>query len=260
MPAAEGAGRDVGIVQSVDRAVTILEILALEGEAGVTAVAAQLGVHKSTAFRLIGTLEARGMVEQSEDRGKYRLGVGLIRMAGTTAARIDIVQAARPIGTQLAADTGETVNLAVLVDSSALYLDQIAGTATLQPYNWVGQRIPLHATSNGKVLAAALDTDRVDELLPRLTPYTERTITRRRTLHRELAEVRRNGFALAVDELEEGMTAIAAPVRDAHGDITASLSVSGSSFRLDEHTREDVAKLVVAAADEASAALGWVES
>lgn len=250
--------RDTGIVQSVDRAVTILEFLAREGEAGVTTVAEALGVHKSTAFRLIGTLEARGMVEQTEDRGKYRLGVGLIRMAGTTAARIDIVQASRPIGKRLAADTGETVNLAVLVDASALYLDQIAGAATLQPYNWVGQRIPLHATSNGKVLAAALEADEVDRLLPDLKRYTERTITRRRTLHRELAEVRREGYAVTVDELEEGMTALAAPVRDAHGDIVASLSVSGSSFRLTPDSREEIVALVVAAADEVSEALGWV--
>ncbi|WP_375002733.1 IclR family transcriptional regulator [Aeromicrobium sp. CTD01-1L150] len=252
-------GRDVGVVQSVDRAITILEILAREGEAGVTSVADELGVHKSTAFRLIGTLEARGVVEQTDDRGKYQLGVGLIRMAGTTAARIDLVQASRPISKQLAADTGETVNIAVLVDDSALYLDQIAGAATLQPHNWVGRRIPLHATSNGKVLAAALDPDEVDELLPDLPPYTERTITRRRTLHRELADVRRNGHAVAVDELEEGMTALSAPVRDAHGEVAAALSVTGSSFRLDAESRAGVATLLVAAADEVSTALGWVE-
>ncbi|MGJ9413564.1 IclR family transcriptional regulator [Aeromicrobium sp. CF4.19] len=251
--------RDTALVQSVDRAITILEILARDGEAGVTDVAGELGVHKSTAFRLLGTLEHRGVVEQSDERGKYRLGVGLIRMAGTTAARIDIVQAARPIAKQLAADTGETVNIAILVDSSALYLDQIAGAAALQPHNWVGRRIPLHATSNGKVLAAALEPDEVDGLLPRLTAYTERTITHRSTLHRELADVRERGFAVAVDELEEGMTALAAPVLDAHGEVVASLSVTGSSFRLDAEALDTAAGRVVRAADEVSAALGWIE-
>ena len=84
-------------VQSVDRALNILEVLARNGEAGVTEVAAELGVHKSTAFRLVATLEAHRLVEQTEDRGKYRLGVGVLRLAGATAARLDVVQEARPI-------------------------------------------------------------------------------------------------------------------------------------------------------------------
>src|SRR5687768_17156379 len=90
-------------VQSVDRAITILEALARSGDAGVTEVAAELGVHKSTAFRLVSTLEAHGLVEQTSERGKYRLGVGLLRLAGATTARLDIVQEARPICKTLAA-------------------------------------------------------------------------------------------------------------------------------------------------------------
>ena len=104
------------------------EILARLGEAGVTEIAGELGVHKSTAFRLVATLESHGMVEQNEDRGKYRLGVGVLRLAGATTARLDVVQEARPICRKLAADSGETVNIAVLSDRSALYLDQVAGT------------------------------------------------------------------------------------------------------------------------------------
>src|SRR5213593_2608631 len=81
-------------VQSVDRALTILDILARLGEAGVTEIAGELGVHKSTAFRLVATLESHGIVEQNEDRGKYRLGVGVLRLAGATTARLDVVQEA----------------------------------------------------------------------------------------------------------------------------------------------------------------------
>ena len=101
-------------VQSVDRALRILEILARSGESGVTEIAAALEVHKSTAFRLVATLEQHGLVEQVEGRGKYRLGVGLLRLAGATSARLDVVQEARPLCKQLAAATGETVNLATL--------------------------------------------------------------------------------------------------------------------------------------------------
>ena len=184
-----GSETDVVRVQSVDRAITILEILAREGEAGVTDVAAELGVHKSTAFRLIATMQARGLVEQADDQRKYRIGLSLVRIAGTSAARSDVVQLARPMCKRLAAETGETINLAVLVDSTALYVDQIAGEAALQPHNWVGQRIPLHATSNGKVLLAHLSRDEVDRLVPHLERHAPRTVTRRTTLHRQLAEV-----------------------------------------------------------------------
>lgn len=250
-------GRDVGLVQSVDRAIRILEILARTDEAGVTEVARELGVHKSTAFRLIGTLEARGLVEQSDDRGKYRIGMGLVRMAGTSAARTDIVRTARPVCRQLAASTGETINIAVLIGSAALYLDQIAGEAALQPHNWVGQRIPLHATSNGKVLMAHLDPRLVDGLLPRLEAYTSRTITRRTTLNRQLAEIRDLGYATAIDELEEGLSAVAAPVRDAHGEVIAALSVSGSTYRMDTATMTATVEPLIGAATEVSFAMGW---
>jgi len=244
-------------VQSVDRALTILGILARLGEAGVTEIAGELGVHKSTAFRLVATLESHGMVEQNEDRGKYRLGVGVLRLAGATTARLDVVQESRPICRQLAAETGETVNIAVLSDRSALYLDQVAGQSALQSHNWVGQHIPLHATSNGKVLLSELSPDEVENRLPRLPAYTGDTVTSRARLRRDLAEIREQGYAVAVDELEVGLTAIAAPIRNAHGDIIASLSVSGPTFRLTEPRVKEVVPVVVDAAAEVSRRLGY---
>lgn len=244
-------------VQSVDRALTILEALARVGEAGVTEIAGELGVHKSTAFRLMSTLEAHRLVEQTTERGRYRLGVGVLRLAGATTARLDLVQEARPVCRQLAADTGETVNIAVLSESSALYLDQIAGSSALQPHNWVGQHIPLHATSNGKVLLSGLDGEKVGEVLGALSRYTPLTITKKAKLREELEQVRERGYAVAVDELEEGLTAVAAPVRNAHGDVIASMSVSGPTFRLPDARVDEVLPLLVAAAAEVSHRLGW---
>jgi DNA-binding IclR family transcriptional regulator len=256
--AQRGAGAEsAGGVQSVDRALTILGILARLGEAGVTEIAGELGVHKSTAFRLVATLESHGMVEQNEDRGKYRLGVGVLRLAGATTARLDVVQEARPICRKLAADSGETVNIAVLSDRSALYLDQVAGQSALQSHNWVGQHIPLHATSNGKVLLSALSAEEIEKRLPRLPSYTAETVTTRSRLRRDLAQVREQGYAVAVDELEVGLTAIAAPIRNAHGDVIASISVSGPTFRLGERRVKELVPLVQDAADEVSTRLGY---
>ncbi|MGL5809381.1 MAG: IclR family transcriptional regulator [Nocardioides sp.] len=244
-------------VQSVDRALTILEALARHGEAGVTELADGLGVHKSTAFRLVATLESHGLVEQTEERGKYRLGVALLRLAGATTARLDVVQEARSVCRKLAADTGETVNVAVLADHAALYLDQVAGSSSLQSHNWVGQHIPLHATANGKVLLSGLPGDALDEMLGSLVAYTDLTITKKSALRDEINRVREQGYAVAIDELEVGLTAVAAPIRNAHGDVIASMSVSGPTFRLTEEQVAEVVTLQVAAAEEVSHRLGW---
>ncbi|MBA2446261.1 MAG: IclR family transcriptional regulator [Nocardioidaceae bacterium] len=244
-------------VQSVDRAITILELLAQGGEAGVTELARELGVHKSTAFRLVAALERRDLVEQHTGRGKYRLGTGILRLAGATTSRLDLVQESRVVTRALAQQTGETVNIAVLSDGAALYMDQVAGSSALQPHNWVGQRIPLHATSNGKVLLSTLDRAEVARQLPVLRSYTVHTLTTLDDLMSELEEVRQRGYALAIDELEIGLTAIAAPVRDIQGVVIASVSISGPTFRLDARRAPQMSDAVVAAASEVSRRLGW---
>jgi DNA-binding IclR family transcriptional regulator len=257
-PAGHGEpGRDVSPVQSVDRAVTVLEILARQGEAGVTELAAQLGVHKSTAFRLVGALANRSLVTQDVDRGKYRLGVGILRLAGATTARLDLVQQGRPVCEQLAQEVGETINLAVLADQTALYVDQVAGPSALQTRNWVGQRIALHATSNGKVLLAYLSPDqRAACLAGPLERYTQHTIVDRRRLQKHLTEARQRGYASTADELEIGLSAVAAPVFNIDGDVVAALSASGPSFRLTPERVPQVADAVCRAADEISSRLG----
>lgn len=244
-------------VQSVHRAATILEMLARRGTAGVTEVAAELDVHKSTASRLLATLEQRDLVEQTEARGGYRLGAGLVRLAGATSARLDLVQQARPISRLLALGTGETVNLAVMGQQAAVYADQVVASTERPSYNWVGQHTPLHATSNGKVLLSELADEELPAAAGELTAYTDRTVIDLTTLRAQLGDVRRQGFATASDELEVGLTAIAAPVRDLHGEICASLSVSGPTFRLGPARLAELEPLVRQAALDISGRMGW---
>src|SRR3712207_4813844 len=149
-----GERSSVAAVQSVDRALSVLEILAAKGEAGVTEVAAELGVHKSTAFRLVAALESKDLVEQLADRGKYRLGFGIVRLAGAATAQLDLAQEGRRTCEELAADLGETVNIAILDGERAVNISQARGPAALSSHNWVGRATPLHATSSGKVLLA----------------------------------------------------------------------------------------------------------
>jgi DNA-binding IclR family transcriptional regulator len=254
----ESAGADAGPVQSVDRAAAILEILARDGEAGVTEVARELGVHKSTASRLLAALDRRELVTQDTARGKFRLGAGIVRLAGAASRRLDVVQEGRPVCRALAQEVGETVNLAILSGRDALYLDQVAGPAALSPHNWAGQRIPLHATSDGKVLLAYLpEADLAECLTPPLARFTDRTITEAEDFPPLLAEVRRQGYATATEELEAGLTAIAAPVRNAEGAVIASISASGPSFRIPAGRIPALATAVRRAAAELSRRLGW---
>jgi DNA-binding IclR family transcriptional regulator len=253
-----GERASVAAVQSVDRALSVLEILAAHREAGVTDIAAELGVHKSTAFRLVAVLESRGFVEQLADRGKYRLGFGVVRLAGAAAAQSDIAQEGRRVCQALAADLEETVNIAILDSDRAVNITQVRGPAALSTHNWVGQGTPLHATSSGKVLLAhAPDTVRKSALSRELQRYTGATITDPEVLRQDLDRIVELGWGSTVEEFEVGLSAVAAPVRGADGDVVAALSVSGPSFRMGVQDFPRLARRVVAGADELSRRLGF---
>jgi DNA-binding IclR family transcriptional regulator len=249
-----------GGVQSVDRAISILEILSQRREAGVSEIAVELGVHKSTAFRLLGALESRGLVEQAEDRGKYRLSFGIIRLAGGVAARLDLTQQGRPVCQRLAEDIGETVNLAVARSHYAVNLDQVRGTSSVTVHNWVGQLTPLHATSSGKVLLAHFDDRHRAQVIQAagLESYTPNTITSADVLEKQLEEARRRGYAMTLEELEIGLNAIAAPIRSYDGEVVAAVSVSGPAYRFSEERMRELTPALMAGAADISHRLGFV--
>ncbi|MFE6285500.1 IclR family transcriptional regulator [Streptomyces sp. NPDC057877] len=257
--AAQQNGRGgASAVQSVDRAVSVLEILARHGEAGVTEIADELEVHKSTAFRLLGVLENRGLVSQAKDRGKYYLGAGVLRLAGAAAVRLDISQEGVPVCRELADELGETANIAVLDDDAVVNIMQARGTASVTAQNWLGRRTPLHATASGKVLLAHLPTTLREGLLARSLPrLTERTVTAASLLRGELETVVEQGYAVTVEELELGLAAAAAPVRAHDGKVVAAISVSGPVYRMSPDRLPELAKRTVAAGTELSRRMGY---
>ncbi|MBB6172700.1 DNA-binding IclR family transcriptional regulator [Nocardiopsis mwathae] len=244
-------------MQSVDRAITVLEILAQHGEAGVTEIAAELGVHKSTAFRLVGALERRGLVEQPGLRGKYQLGFGIIRLAGTMAAGLDLTQQSRQVCEDLAADLGETVNIAIPSGDMVVNIDQVRGSSAVVSQNWIGRQNPLHSTSSGKVLLAHMSRpDQRRILRGRLEELTPRTITDPDALREEFEAILRHGYATAVEELEVGLNAVAAPIRGLTGEVIAAVSASGPSYRMEESLLDSIGETVLKAAEEISARMG----
>jgi IclR family acetate operon transcriptional repressor len=243
-----------GSVSSVDRAVGILQVLGRLGSGGVTDIAAELGLHKSTVSRLLGTLEARGLVEQNGSRGRYQLGYGIVQLAAGVAGRHDLTELSRPVCAELARTVGETVNVVVPDGQGVLSIAQVLGASAVTTVNWVGQRNPLHVTAAGKVFLSWLPPEQLEDVLAEGLPrYTARTLVDAAELRAQLSDVRRRGYASTQDEYEVGLTAVAAPVRDPAGDVVAAVSVSGPTFRLGPAALPALAGHVVAAAAAISA-------
>lgn len=248
-----------GRVQSVDRAVRILEMLAREGELTVGHVARELGVHNSTASRLVDTLVAHELLERADGSGAVRLAAGLLRLAGATASQLDLSTEAQPVCDALAAEVGETTNVAILSGDVAINVCQARGTRSVSIRNWVGQHTVLHATSSGKVLLAHLDGHQRRRLLrPPLQRFTSATPCSAEDLRSELTVVRKQGWAQSVEEFEEGLNAVAAPIRGHDGKVVAALSAAGPAYRLGPERLAQVAATVMAAADEVSTRLGYL--
>lgn len=145
-------------VRSLDRAISILEVLARRGTAGVTEIAAEVSLHKSTVFRLLATMEARGLVEQDSNRGRYSLADGIVRLAEGAQKRHDLALIGRDICVALAQEIGESVYIAIRDGRDVVSIDQVIGPSSLTTLSEVGRRDPLHASSCGKVFLADLPT------------------------------------------------------------------------------------------------------
>lgn len=248
-----------GGVQSVDRALAVLEILARDGHAGVSEIAEEMGIHKSTVSRLLGSLVTRGMVHQNSERGKYQLGFGILRLASSIPGRLSLVREARPVLEGLADAFKETVNLAVLRSNYAVNVDQAMGPSSLATYDWVGSLTPLHATSSGKILLAALPVDERDRILKEtgLPARTPRTITSREKLENELLKASHDGYAVTLEEFELGLKSIAVPVYNHVGTVIGAISISGPAFRFDPEKTSGLLDALKDAGLQISANMGY---
>jgi IclR family acetate operon transcriptional repressor len=239
--------------QSIERAAQLLVhvVEALEPTSfGV--LAESTGLPKSTTSRLVRALERQGLVQRAGARGGIRPGPVLLRFAQRAVPDANLVELADEALRQLAEDSGETINLAVPTPLGVDQLVQLDSRHFIGSTNWVGRRLPYHCTANGKVFLAFGAAPMPDEL----ERVTERTITAPEKLARELTAIRARGYATAIDELELGLSALAAPVHGADREVVAALSVSGPTIRL---TRRRLARLAPALLEQArrlSARLG----
>ncbi len=247
-------------VESVQKAISILKAFNVtEPELGVNELSRRVGLHKSTVSRLLYTLEQGGLIERNPENGKCRLGVALIGLAGLVLSHADVRRAARVHLQWLAEATDETVNLAILDGEVALNVEQIASSRMVKNIGWLGRRTPLHCTSTGKVLLAHMPEPLVEQYLAQpLQRHTRFTITDAVQLREMLSKIHRDGYATGLEELEEGLNAVAAPVRDHQARVVAAVSASGPSYRVSPERLPELAELVKEAGERISAQLGYL--
>jgi DNA-binding IclR family transcriptional regulator len=221
-------------VQSIERAVSILRSFTeAEPELRVTVLAQRLDLHKSTVSRILATLQQDGLVAQNPETGKYRLGLGLISLAGVALGRLDVRGVSQPYLNRLVEVSQETVNVTVMDGRECVNIERIASPKPIRYVGWIGRRTPLHCTAAGKVLIAEMsEKERRGLLQPPLTAYTDKTIVDVSMLNRSMNQVQKQGYAIVHEEFEEGFSAIAAPVHGLGGEVVGAISISGPSYRL----------------------------
>ena len=242
-------------IQSVDRAIDLLLAVAASepAAASVPALARACGLNRATAWRLLKTLQARGMVTVDEATGRYALGLTALELGGA-AGPDALIAAAHPVLERTCRQTGETASLAMPGMGGLTYVDEVTPTAVLTA-SWLGRSVALHATSTGKALLAFLPPEQVRRVLAdELPAFTDTTITTAAELAAELNATRTRGYGTCAGELESSLYGVSAPVLDRAGRPLAVLSIWGPKDRVPEGMFAELGAIAVHAARQVGAA------
>ena len=246
--------------KAVVKTVRILEELSREGEMGITQLSDSVGMHKSTVYRFVNTLQELGYVYQDSQNERYGLTLKLVELGSPVLERLELRRVARPVLENLASETQETIHLAVLDEGRLVYVDKIESTRALRVsmMSGVGLSAPTYCTGVGKVLLAYLEPEARDEVLSgeSLQRFTENTITDREQMEKELTMIRQNDYGIDNEEHEVGVRCVAAPVRDNRHEVIAAVSISAPSVRLTNSEIPQFRNAIREAADEISNRLG----
>lgn len=245
-------------IQSLDRAVGILKVLAAADGLSLTEIAEASGQAPATVYRILTTYQLQHMVEFQEDLQLWFVGPEAFRIGSAFLKRADVVERARPVMRQLMLDTGETANLAIADGADVVFLSQVESRDHIRAFFRPGTRGPIHASGIGKALMAYFPDQAVDAILARqgLEAFTAKTITDAEALRRDLAAVRSRGWSLDDEERTSGMRCIAAPVFNEFGEAVAGVSISGPTVRLPDEEAARLGERVRESADAITAAAG----
>lgn len=247
-------------VQSLDRALEILETLATEGRGlGVTEIGQRVSLHKSTVHRLLAALADWGYVEKNPENGRYRLGMKIIDLGSIYLNNIELKTEALPYLHELREKSGHPVHLARLEDGQVVYIDKVDAINSIRMYSQIGRRVPVHCTALGKAMMAYMGIDEVERILENkgLTRVTERTIIERDRFLEELRLTRERGYAYDDEENEFGIRCVAAPIRDYRSKVIAAVSTSGPKEDFTYEKMDNLRGYVMDTAGKISARLGY---
>ena len=236
-------------MQSISRAFSVLRALAV-GPQGVTEVADQVGLPKSTVARLLTSLEAVDAVVQDDAGGDYRIGQGLIDIVGASGDERSLTAAARPHLHSLVDQIGETAGVSVRADRAVYYLDQVEPESEVQVRSWVGEYAPLHLVPSGLVWLAHLDAAEAESYFADgLEATTPASMVEPEALRTRLAQVRSAGYVWVHEEFAAGINSVAAPVLSDDGTVLAALHVHGPAYRFPDPNRtHDIGLVLIEAA------------
>lgn len=250
------------IIQSVSHALDVLEEFRGEvDELGVTELSKKLKLHKNNVFRILATLQSRNYIEQNKANDNYRLGLKCLELGQTFIRQRGMLKQAKPILRTLAQHTGETSYISILRGDEVVYIDSVEPETTVRVVSRLGLNMPAHATAAGKALVAfESEEDLRKRFQEELEGFTASTIRDLENLFRDLRMVQEKGFATDMEEFEEGLRCIAAPIRDYTRKVIGALSISGPANRLtDEKIESRYGPEVVRWAADLSTRLGFRE-
>ena len=246
-------------VQSLDRAFDILELLSKERRGiMLTDIGKSLDLHKSTVYRLLSSLRNRGYIEKDKDTGFYRIGLGFIALTSQYLNNLEIKTEAEPYLRKLSDRLGETVFLATLRDDEVVYLDKVEQFNSLRRYSIIGQRAPIHCTSLGKALVMDKDPQELRKLLEQkpLKKITRKTNTDIDVFLKRLKVIRTRGWSDDVEEYNEGVSCVGAPIKDYRGNTIAAISSAWEGFKSPDN-KKLVGEQLKTTADDISRHLGF---
>lgn len=248
-------------IEALLRGLQVLSLFSRDDPAlTLTQIVNRSRLNKSTAYRVVSTLESAGYLDRDQATKRYRPGLKVLQLGFTAISGLELRQVAHPFLTQLSQVTGETASLSMLDGLEVVYVDRVRNRQIVGVVLGLGSRIPANCGSMGKVMLAHLPREELEARLSqaRLTPCTPHSAVRAEALASELAGVRRQGFATNDEELEIGLRAVAAPIWDHMGQVAAAINVSGSVRTISkERLRDELAPQVMDTANRISQALGY---
>jgi IclR family pca regulon transcriptional regulator len=251
-------------IEALARGLDILSLFSAERPVlTLSQIVELLDLNKSTAYRVLATLESGDYLVQDPVTRQYRPGLKVLQLGFTAINTLEIRHIARPYLERLSQEVGETVSLAVLDGFRTIYVDRIRNQSIVGVVLGVGSSLPAHCTALGKVLLADLPPGDLERLLAAnaMATYTPKTLTTKESLLAALGEVRRLGYALDDEELASGLRAVAAPIRDFSGRTIAAANVSGTSLQItDERIEGEIIPALVHATRQISSILGYLPS